>query len=60
MNGPWLHNYDDGVPPSLEYPEITLPQFLVDTAARHPDYIVTTFNGMTSPTTAWANRSGEF
>jgi len=45
MNRPWLHNYDDGVPAALEYPEITLPQFLVDTAARHPDYIVTTFNG---------------
>jgi len=45
MNRPWLHNYDDGVPASLEYPEITLPQFLIDTVASHPDYIATTFNG---------------
>ncbi|MEN8244349.1 MAG: long-chain fatty acid--CoA ligase [Thermodesulfobacteriota bacterium] len=45
MNRRWLKNYDDGVPASLEYPEITLPQFLVDTAAEHPEYIVTTLNG---------------
>ena len=46
MNRPWLQHYDDGVPTSLEYPEITLPQFLVDTAANYPDYIATTLNGV--------------
>ena len=45
MNRIWLNNYDDGVQSSLEYPGITLPQLLVDTAADYPDYISTTFNG---------------
>ena len=45
MSKPWLPNYDDGVPVSPEYPEITLPQFLTDTVASHPDYIATTLNG---------------
>lgn len=44
MNRPWLHQYGKGVPATLEYPEITLPQFLADTAARHPDHIATTLS----------------
>ena len=46
MNRPWLKNYDDGIHDKLKYPDIALPKFLVDTAAKHPDYIATTFNGI--------------
>lgn len=46
MSRPWLKNYDDGIPDTLQYPDIALPQFLIDTATDHPDYIATTFNGI--------------
>ena len=45
MQKPWLQHYDDGVPPALTYPDMTLPQFLAATAADHPDYIATTLSG---------------
>jgi len=33
---PWLKNYEDGVPPSLEYPRVSLPQFLQESADSFP------------------------
>lgn len=33
---PWLRRYDQGVPAALEYPEITLPDFLRQTTKRIP------------------------
>ena len=29
---PWLKNYEDGVPPSLVYPQVPLTHFLQDRA----------------------------
>jgi len=34
---PWLKNYDEGVPRTLEYPEDDLPEILRKTAARFPN-----------------------
>jgi long-chain acyl-CoA synthetase len=33
---PWLSQYEPGVPPDFEVPEITVPGFLVDSARRFP------------------------
>ena len=41
---PWLKNYEPGVPAHIKYPPITIPQLLLDTKERHPQYIATTFN----------------
>src|SRR2546428_2974324 len=43
---PWLAHYDPGVPRSLTYPAIALPQLLRDTAARHPMAVATLFGGV--------------
>jgi long-chain acyl-CoA synthetase len=32
---PWTNNYDDGVPATIEYPEITLPDFLRQSAKKY-------------------------
>lgn len=34
---PWTKKYDAGVPATIDYPEITLPDFLRDAAKRNPD-----------------------
>ena len=34
---PWLKFYEKGVPSSLDYPEQSLAQFLIDTAKRLPN-----------------------
>lgn len=34
---PWVKQYDDGVPQTLDYPAVPLHQFLIDTAKRIPD-----------------------
>lgn len=34
---PWTKKYDAGVPTTIDYPEITLPDFLRDAAKRNPD-----------------------
>ncbi len=41
---PWLENYEEHVPHSLTYPNITLQDFLLRTADAHPDHIATTLN----------------
>jgi len=43
-SNPWLKNYEPGVPAHIKYPPITIPQLLLDTKERHPQYIATTFN----------------
>jgi long-chain acyl-CoA synthetase len=37
VDKPWLRFYDQGVPSSLEYPDVPLDQLLADSAAGHPD-----------------------
>jgi long-chain acyl-CoA synthetase len=34
---PWLRFYDEGVPSSIEYPDVPLDRLLARTAARYPD-----------------------
>lgn len=41
---PWLKNYEEHVPHSLTYPDVTLQDFLLRTADAHPDHIATTLN----------------
>lgn len=42
---PWLKHYDEGVPHSLTYPEITLPEMLRETAGKFPNATATIFEG---------------
>jgi long-chain acyl-CoA synthetase len=42
---PWLQFYDEGVPPSIEYPDIPLDQLLKQSAANHPDNPAIIFGG---------------
>ena len=44
-NRPWLKFYDDGVPHSLEIPDMTVPDFLRRAAAEYPDHPATVFMG---------------
>src|SRR5439155_98443 len=37
MERPWLRQYEAGVPATLSYPDILLPQFLIDSARRYPN-----------------------
>ena len=41
----WLEFYDEGVPHSLVYPEITLPEMLRETARKFPSATATIFGG---------------
>jgi long-chain acyl-CoA synthetase len=41
---PWLKNYEEHVPHSLTYPNVTLQDFLLKTADAYPDYIAITMN----------------
>ncbi len=43
---PWLKFYDEGVPPSLEYPDVPLDRLLADAAAKHPNQPAIVFGGM--------------
>jgi long-chain acyl-CoA synthetase len=45
MNRPWLKFYDEGVPHTLDYPSITVPDFLRQSAQRFPSQIATIFLG---------------
>ncbi len=42
---PWFEYYDEGVPRSIDYPEIPLHQMLQESAAKYPDRPCTIFNG---------------
>ena len=47
MNGrkPWLKHYDEGVPPTIDYPRIPLYRLLDEAAAQHRDRPCTNFFG---------------
>ena len=47
MNRPWLEQYDEGVPPSLEYPHGTLVDVLRATATERPAHPAVLFKGTT-------------
>lgn len=42
---PWFQHYDDGVPRSIEYPEVPLQYFLEEAAQEFPDRPVSIFKG---------------
>jgi long-chain acyl-CoA synthetase len=42
---PWLRFYDEGVPPSIDYPSVPLDRLLADSAAKHPQHPALIFGG---------------
>jgi len=42
---PWLNWYDEGVPATIDYPDVRLDQLLTDSAAKHPEQRATIFGG---------------
>ena len=40
---PWLKFYEPHVPEYIDYPEMTLPEALVETAQKHPDHVAHIF-----------------
>jgi long-chain acyl-CoA synthetase len=42
---PWLKHYDEGVPRSIDYPEISLHHLLDEAADKYPDAACTIFKG---------------
>ena len=42
---PWLQFYDEGVPPSIDYPQIPLDGLLTESATKYPDHPAITFGG---------------
>jgi long-chain acyl-CoA synthetase len=49
MEKPWLNEYDSGVPATIDYPNIPLHQFLLDTAAKHPNKQALVFGNVVEP-----------
>jgi long-chain acyl-CoA synthetase len=45
MDKPWLKQYDEGVPHTLEYPKVPLHWFLEDSARKYPQTIATILPG---------------
>ncbi len=45
MEKPWLKFYDEGVPHTLQYPEVPLHWFLEEAARKYPDSIATVLPG---------------
>ncbi len=44
-NKPWLKNYDEGVPQTIDYPEVPLFHFLEDVAKKNPNAVCTIYEG---------------
>lgn len=42
---PWLGSYDEGVPATIDYPEVRLDQLLADSAAKYPRQQAIIFGG---------------
>jgi long-chain acyl-CoA synthetase len=42
---PWLQFYDEGVPPSIDYPQVPLDRLLAESASKHPDHPAIIFGG---------------
>jgi long-chain acyl-CoA synthetase len=40
---PWLQFYDEGVPPSIDYPQVPLDRLLAESAAKHPEHLAIIF-----------------
>ncbi|RJR48885.1 MAG: long-chain fatty acid--CoA ligase [Desulfobacteraceae bacterium] len=44
MNRPWLKRYEPHVPHTIEYPQIPVSRWMIETVANHPDHVAITFN----------------
>ena len=42
---PWLKFYDEGVPPSIDYPAVSLDRLLEEAAQKHPNHPAIIFGG---------------
>jgi long-chain acyl-CoA synthetase len=49
MDRPWLEEYDSGVPATIDYPEVPLHQFLLDTAAKYPNHPALIYGNVVEP-----------
>ena len=49
MEKPWLKEYDPGVPTSIEFPNVPLQQFLLDTASKYPNKTALVFGNVVEP-----------
>jgi long-chain acyl-CoA synthetase len=49
MEKPWLKEYDSGVPATIDYPQVPVHQFLVDTAAKYPNKPALVFGSVVEP-----------
>ena len=49
MEKPWLKEYDSGVPATIDYPHVPIPQFLIDTATKYPNKSAMVFGGVVEP-----------
>jgi long-chain acyl-CoA synthetase len=49
MEKVWLNEYDPGVPARIDYPNVPLSQFLLDTAAKYPDRTALIFGNVVEP-----------
>ena len=45
MEQPWLRSYEQGVPPTIDYPHTTLPQFLFKASQNYPKHPAMIFYG---------------
>lgn len=45
MEHPWLRSYEQGVPPTINYPHTTLPQFLYKASQNYPNHPAMIFYG---------------
>jgi long-chain acyl-CoA synthetase len=49
MEKPWLKEYDPGVPTTIEFPNVPLQQFLLDTASKYPNKTALVFGNVVEP-----------
>jgi long-chain acyl-CoA synthetase len=49
MEKPWLEEYDSGVPATIDYPNVPLHQFLLDTAAKYSNRPALVFGNVVEP-----------
>lgn len=60
MLKPWVAHYEPGVPPTLEYPAVTLHGLLEQTAERYPERLATIFFGAKLPYRALNEAANRF
>jgi long-chain acyl-CoA synthetase len=49
MDRPWFKEYEKGVPTSIDYPQVPVQQFLIDTAAKYPNRSALVFGNVVKP-----------